>query len=89
MQFDQATCGNERTNFQEVEHKYALAGLRRPDICFWNVNAAVSGTEVAQDQSGAMLVSGCSPAVLKVAMGSSPRDVMMKVLNGERYRAIH
>jgi len=89
MQFDQATAGNGRTNFQEIERKYAAAGLKRPDICYWNVNASVNGSEVAKDESGAFLVSGCSPSVLKSAMVGTPVNFMMEVLNGERYKRIH
>lgn len=91
MQFD--TAVGDSTNFEEIDRKYASMGLNRPSICYWNVNASSASTEVAKDQSGALLVSGCSPSILKFVLARTPMDtpmmLMMNVLTSQRYCRIH
>lgn len=99
MQFDQACSsgyyGRNRnpandSNFAVIEKKYADAGYKRPDLVFWNVNAS-SDTPVTKDQSGTFLVSGCSPSILKYAVNCeavNPQELMLEVLNSERYEVI-
>ena len=98
MQFDMATgqrsyWGNERaekTNFEAIEDMYRRAGYKRPDLVFWNVRAS-SDTPVTKDENGTFLVSGCSPSILKHAINceaTTPYELMLEVLNSERYSCI-
>lgn len=94
MQFDVAcdheTRNTEPTNFEAIDRKYKEAGYKRPQLVFWNVNSS-SDTPVTKDENGTFLVSGCSPSILKYAINCvavTPIDLMLEVLNSERYSMI-
>ncbi|KAK8876270.1 hypothetical protein M9Y10_006465 [Tritrichomonas musculus] len=91
MQFDQACSDNSRTNFEEIDRLYEESGYTRPTLVFWNVNAR-SDSPVTKDDTGTFLVSGCSPSILKYALNTkamTPMELMLEVLNSERYSFIH
>jgi hypothetical protein len=53
------------TNFDEIKRKYAEAGVERPTIIFWKVNALVNKNQpVTYDERGAILINGYSPAIM-------------------------
>lgn len=90
MQFNYACSCNDKTNFEIIEEKYKAAGYKRPVLVFWNVRAS-SDSPVTKDENGTFLVSGCSPSILKNAMNTkavTPMDLMLDVLNSERYSMI-
>ena len=90
MQFNEAISDNSKTNFEVIDEKYKAAGYKRPVLVFWNVNAS-SDSPVTKDEKGTFLVSGCSPSILKNAMNTTavtPLDLMLEVLNSERYSKI-
>jgi len=97
MQFNSATSKNgwerekkEVTNFDAIDEKYRSEGYERPTLVFWNVNSG-SDTPVTMDEYGTYLVSGCSPSILKYAMNTqavTPIELMMEVLDNERYSVI-
>jgi hypothetical protein len=90
MQFNMAISDNRKTNFEVIDEKYKAAGYKRPVLVFWNVNAS-SDSPVTKDEKGTFLVSGCSPSILKNAMNTTavtPIDLMLEVLNSERYSKI-
>lgn len=89
MEFDVACEGY--TNFEVIKSKYAASGYKLPKIIFWNVQARNDQTPITQDDKGTCLVSGCSPAVLKSVLSGkivSPFQVMLDVLNQERYSSV-
>jgi len=87
MEFDEADRG--RTNFQNIEDKYANAGYKRPNIVFWNVNASGSNLPVQKSEEGVSLVSGFSPVIFKLAVeGKTPEQVMNDTISSERYAKI-
>lgn len=91
MQFDVACEDNSRTNFEEIDRMYQKSGYARPTLVFWNVNAK-SDIPVTKDENGTFLVSGCSPSILKYALNTkavTPMELMLEVLNSERYSFIH
>lgn len=90
-----AVSPGERTNFQQARVEFERAGYKLPTIVFWNVAARNDQQPVTMHQSGAVLVSGASPAILKHVLnpGSelhipTPFELMVETLNSERYSKI-
>jgi hypothetical protein len=91
MQFDIACSSNKRTNFQQIEKKYAKSGYKRPKLIFWNVEASGGTMPVKYDEDGTCLVSGCSPSILKSILGQeefNPVSIMNETILNERYDAV-
>ena len=90
MQFDAAISNSNKTTFENIEAMFKKANVQRPDLIFWNVNAH-SDTPVTKDDHGTFLVSGASPSILAHALNSeavTPLELMLDVLNSERYSCI-
>jgi hypothetical protein len=92
MQFNQA-CGRVRlTNFELIDKKFEAFGYTRPNLVFWNVNAAGSKQfPITVDDAGTAIVSGCSPSILASVLNNetiTPQDVMDQTINVPRYDAI-
>lgn len=90
MQFDQCTEKDDSA-MQMIERKYSEAGYSVPKIVFWNLNARAKDVPIKYDQSGAALVSGFSPAIMKSILSAesfTPQDVMLNTLNNPRYTCI-
>lgn len=86
MQFNQC-IKHDDTAMQMIERKYAAAGYQVPNVVFWNLRSS-NGVPVTSDKSGAALVSGFSPAVMKSILSAedfTPRGIMLKTINQERY----
>lgn len=100
MEFDQARglkaapYGGEtygETNWEVIKEKFRNAGYEMPMIVFWNVQSRNDQQPVIKHDSGALLCSGCSPAILKYVLNKefrTPLDGMLEVLNSERYSKI-
>jgi hypothetical protein len=87
MEFD-CVKGKSSTNYRAIKDKYAKAGYQLPSVVFWNVSAKSKQVPVTVHDENTALVSGCSPAILKSILGGkvvSPYDLMLDVLNNERY----
>lgn len=86
VEFDIACEDNNQSNFAVVKAKYANAGYQLPKLVFWNVNGRENNCPIKQHETGTVLVSGCSPSILKsVFDGSTPYEVMVNTLMVERY----
>ena len=62
-----------------------------PGIIFWNVNGRVGNVPANEHHHNVGLVSGFSPAILTAILGGenfTPRDLMLKALDAERYNAV-
>jgi hypothetical protein len=89
MEFNRAHSGS--TNFSEIKRKYNDAGYELPTIAFWNVDARNDQVPVTKDEYGTLLASGCSPSIMKNILNnaaSSPVQMMLDVLNSDRYSSI-
>lgn len=89
MEFDDACYG--KTNFDVIKQKYEACRYEMPKLVFWNVSSRNNQTPVTIDDNGVFLVSGCSPVIFKNLMKSkavNAYDLMLDVLNGERYQRI-
>lgn len=90
MQFNAVNGYGRRseTNFEAIQKQYARAGYEMPQLVFWNLQSRVDETPVTKDESGAMLVGGLSPSVMKNALNgkiTTPMDLMMDVINDPLY----
>ena len=91
MQFDQCIQFDD-TAFQMIQRKYANAGYTCPAVVFWNLNAYES-CPVKSHQSGAALVSGFSPAIVKTVLlgdleSMSPWNIMINTIMNPRYNLV-
>jgi len=88
MQFNQ--CVRHDDNAMEmIEHKYADAGYSVPQVVFWNLNSS-DNVPVKADKSGAALVSGFSPSIMKALLAAdmsefTPEGIMLKTVMSDRY----
>ena len=90
MEFNRACRNNTLTNFEVAKLQYRAAGYEMPTVVFWNVASRNNNSPVTIDETGAILISGCSPVVLKYALGqvTSPIEMVYQVTNNERYNQI-
>jgi hypothetical protein len=81
MEFDRATYGYE-TNFEAIDKMFEIAGMKRPNLIFWNVSTKNKENHpVKFDQNGTALISGYSPNILKAFNSDmTPQTVMEKAL---------
>ena len=91
MEFD--CCSPTQTNFQLIDEKFKNAGLQRPNLVFWNVNASGSNTNVpvTVNDQGVALVSGFSPSIMQMCFSGdlSPESCLREiVLDNPRYQRI-
>jgi len=88
MQFNQ--CVRHDDNAMEmIERKYADAGYSVPQVVFWNLNSS-DNVPVKADKSGAALVSGFSPSIMKALLAAdmsefTPEGIMLKTVMSDRY----
>lgn len=74
-----------------MKRKFEEAGYDFPHIVFWNVNAFETNTQFTMNDVGVQLVSGSSPSVLRYLLetdSKTPYELMLEVINSERYSAI-
>lgn len=88
MQFDQC-IQHDDSAMQMIRRKYREHLYTVPQVVFWNLNH--SGTApVTQHESGAALVSGFSPSIMKALLAAdlsefTPERVMLKTIMQPRY----
>jgi len=88
MQFD-CCRGHDDTAMQMIERKYADAGYTVPQVVFWNINSS-DNVPVKADKSGAALVSGFSPSIVKALLAAdmtdfTPEGICLKTVMIPRY----
>ena len=88
MEFDWS--GNDTTNFEVIRAKYNEAGYKLPTLVWWNVDSRNNQVPVTIQDNGNVLLSGCSPVCLKIALGGKADiiSVISSIVNQERYLAI-
>ena len=85
MEFDEQS-GSGVTIFQQMKQEYQAAGYQLPAVVYWNVCSRNRQFPVKKDDTGAVLVSGCSPFTFQSAVCmTTPEKYMQQVLEGERY----
>ena len=79
------------TFFDRMSKRYEKVGYKMPQLVFWNVNAQRATFHASKNDAGASLVSGFSVNVFKQVIeciGSTPYELMMSILESERYKDI-
>ena len=90
MQFNSSGNSN-KSSIQTAKKLFKDAGYKIPELIYWNLNAEYGNNPVKYDTSGACLISGYNPVILKFLTDGvleSPLETMNKVLNSERYSII-
>ena len=84
---DFAPLRPKRTNFEAITKKYQEAGYERPNLVWWNVDSRNTQTPITKDDDDNILISGCSPAILSVALSGNfnPIDAMNRIIEQPRY----
>jgi hypothetical protein len=88
MQFNQ--CAKfDNSAMEMIERKFDEAGYTVPQIVFWNLNAS-DNVPVKADKTGAALVSGFSPSIMKALLSAdldqfTPEGIMLKTVMVPRY----
>ena len=94
MQINECVDGlsDKRLTFYDImRERYAEHGYAMPHVVFWNVNAINPTFLATKDDKGVSLVSGYSQNVYKNVidnLGTTPYDLMMKVIESERYAKV-
>lgn len=88
MQFNSNT--HNLASLDMIKLKYLNAGYTLPQLVWWNVNSKNTNTPATINDDGSILLSGCSPAMLKIALSGkdSMLEVMNKIINADRYKNI-
>ena len=79
MQFDAAQGAEEDpgawlTNHDAIARAYEEAGYDMPEIVYWNLAGELETTPVEAERKGVALMSGYSPAMMKVFMGEDVEE---------------
>lgn len=90
MEFDEASSNNSLSNFENISRQYQNAGYPMPTLVFWNVNSRDNHTPVTINDRGVVLVSGCSPVIMKYALTACTNlmDIVKNVTESDRYSNI-
>lgn len=85
MEFDSGT--RNIPLMSEVAQLYAESGYELPKLCYWNICSRSNAIPVKENKNGVVLVSGFSPAVIKMVLSAKldPYEALVETLNGERY----
>lgn len=75
------------TEMEQLRLDWERSGLMLPKLVYWNVEAR--NNIILDSGSNVSYVSGCSPVIFKsILTGKTGQDLMMEVLNSERYDRI-
>ena len=76
--------------FKVIADKYAEHGYKLPRLVFWNINSRTGTIPVKENDLGVALVSGFSPAIVKMVLSNKtdPFECLVEQLNTERYDAV-
>ncbi len=78
---------NISTVMEEIAKKWEKHGYKLPNLIFWNVDARQNNIPMLG--SNVSFVSGMSPSIYQTIISNkSGYDLMMEILNSERYEAI-
>ena len=90
MEFDAVSGGLSKKLFSAIAERYMQYGYKLPKLIFWRVDGATKNVPMIENEMGVALMSGFSPSVIKCVFSDqvSPYEILMDVLNSERYDAV-
>lgn len=101
MEFDSCATTNRSRNswsidrptntlFDKMRKKYETHNYKLPRLVFWNICSRTGTIPVKENDLGVALVSGFSPAIVKMVLSNStdPLECLLEQLNTERYAAV-
>lgn len=90
MEFDACTTDASLTSFTYAKKLFARHGYELPTVVFWNVASRNRQQPVRFHDTGAALISGCSPRIFSLLKSGtlSPYACMMDILGSRRYAVI-
>ena len=97
MEFDQGTgyygyrspAWNPQTLMEQIRDKWAQHGYQMPHLIYWNVRARQNNIPENIGCGLISYVSGMSPSIFETILsGKNGYDLMMEVLNKDRYSVI-
>ena len=94
MEFNPIYTGSDSKNtlfYDKVKELFENDGYEVPNIVFWNVQGRNNTFRIDKNAYGVQLASGSHPSVFKALIdnvGLTPYDMVVNVLNSERYSAI-
>ena len=101
MEFDYCATTNKQkgywgasrpttTLFNTIAKKYEANGYKIPRLVFWNICSRTGTIPVKENDLGVALVSGFSPAIVKMVLSNStdPYECLLEQLNVERYAVV-
>ena len=76
--------------FKTIAKKYAAHGYKLPRLVFWNICSRTGTIPVKENDLGVALVSGFSPAIVKMVLSNStdPLECLLEQLNSDRFLPI-
>jgi hypothetical protein len=89
MQFDEASK-TSLSAFENAKESFESKGYTLPSVVFWNLSSEYANVPCTKDTTGAILVSGFSPAIMEAVLTGdteqiTPENLMLKVLMKDRY----
>ena len=91
MGFDCMTSGRtDKRLFEELADRYKAHGYKLPRLVFWNIMNRTGTIPVKENEAGVALVSGFSPAIVKMVLSNNidPFECLLEQLNSERYAPV-
>lgn len=78
------------TNFEEISRSYQNYGYERPKLIWWNVASRHDNIPCKITDKGNMLISGCSPSILKTVLSGEydATEAMNATIESKRYSVI-
>lgn len=80
----------DTTLFDTIAAKYTAHGYKLPRLVFWNITSRTGTIPVKENDLGVALVSGFSPAVVKMVVSNAtdPFECLLEQINSERYAPV-
>ena len=85
--FTSWTTKTAATEMEKIREEWAAAGLKLPNLVYWNVSAR--NNTILDSGDSVSFVSGCSPIIFQQVMkGVKGIELMMDILESDRYKDI-
>jgi hypothetical protein len=87
MQFNQSDYSWNESAHEMAKRMFAQAGYEMPEIIYWNLRAKAV-VPVTFDTTGAALISGLSPSIMRSVLSCktiTPMDMMLETIMLEKY----